>query len=84
MKTILNLLVDLADADLFALCEAIDIELQRREEPVSEVPDSARRRAIEREQSYRRRNGAARPRSALPESARRQPGAVRRDPVAGK
>ena len=54
MKTILNLLVDLADADLFALCEAIDIELQRREEPVSEVPDSARRRAIEREQSYRR------------------------------
>ncbi len=82
MKTILNLLAELADADLYALCEAIDIELQRREEPVSEVPDSARRRAIEREQSYRRRNGAARRRFALP--AGRRPGAVLRDLVTGK
>jgi hypothetical protein len=61
MKMILNLLEGLTEADLYALCEAIDVELQRREDALGEVPDSARRRAVEREQSYRRRNGAGAP-----------------------
>jgi hypothetical protein len=61
MKMILKLIEVLADADLYALCEAIDVELQRREDAIGEVPDSARRRAVEREQSYRRRNGAGAP-----------------------
>ena len=62
MNTILRQLQELADADLYALCEAVDMELQRREEVTDdEVPDSARRRAVEREQSYRRRNGSAAP-----------------------
>ena len=59
MKSILKQLQELANADLYALSEAVDMELQRRGEVVGEVPDSARRRAVEREQSYRRRNGAA-------------------------
>ena len=84
MKSILNLLVDLADADLYALCEAIDMELQRREEPVSEVPDSARRRAIEREQSYRQRTGAAAPPVRIIGIGKRRPGAVLRDRVTGR
>ena len=46
MKSILRQLQELADADLYALCEAVDMELQRREEVVGEVPDSARRRAM--------------------------------------
>ena len=61
MKMILKLVEVLADADLYALCEAIDMELQRREDAIGEVPDSVRRRAVEREQSYRRRNGAGAP-----------------------
>jgi hypothetical protein len=61
MSSILNQLQELADTDLYALCEAVDMELQRREGLTDEVPDSARRRAIERGESYRRRTGAAAP-----------------------
>jgi len=61
MKTILNQLQILADSDLFALSEAVDIELQRRDDVVTEVPDSARRRAVQRGESYRRSTGAAAP-----------------------
>ena len=61
MKTILKLVEVLSDADLYNLCEAIDIELERREETISIDFDSARRRAVEREQSYRHRNGAGAP-----------------------
>ncbi len=61
MSSILNQLQELADADLFALCEAVDMELQRREGLTDELPDSARRRALERGESYRRRTGAAAP-----------------------
>jgi hypothetical protein len=43
------------------LGEAVDRELQRRGEIIIDTPDSARRRAVEREQSYRRRIGAAAP-----------------------
>ena len=61
MNTILRRLQDLADADLYALSEAVDMELSRRDDVAGETLDSARRRAVEREQSYRRRNGAAAP-----------------------
>ncbi len=61
MKSILSQLQELADADLYALCEAVDLEMQRREDAVGEVPDSARRRAVKREQSYRHRTGAGAP-----------------------
>ncbi len=45
MQSIVKQLQELANSDLYALCEAVDLELQRREELVGEVPDSARRRA---------------------------------------
>jgi hypothetical protein len=61
MNTILRHVHHLADYELFNLSEAIDREIQRREELIAEVPDSARRRAVEREQSYRRRTGAMAP-----------------------
>ena len=61
MKTILKQLQILADSDLYALSEAVDVELTRRDDLTTEVPDSARRRAIERGESYRRRTGATAP-----------------------
>lgn len=61
MKSILKQIQELADTDLYTLSEAVDMELSRRDDVVGETPDSARRRALEREQSYRRRNGAAAP-----------------------
>jgi hypothetical protein len=61
VKSILIELQELADSDLYALCEAVDMELQRREGLTADVPDSARRRALERGGSYRRRTGAAAP-----------------------
>ncbi len=45
--------------ELVAISEAIDLELERRSERFDDVPESARRRAIERSHSYRRKNGAA-------------------------
>ena len=61
MSTILSQLQKLADSDLYALCEAVDMEMQRREGLTGDLPDSARRRAIERGGSYRRRTGATAP-----------------------
>ena len=63
MKTILKRLQDLADDDLYALCEAVDQELHRRADTDTGDDDSlsARRRIVEREQSYRHRNGSAAP-----------------------
>ena len=58
MKSIVNQLEALADSDLFAISEAIDIEMQRREKIAGDVPDSARRRAKARGESYRRNTGA--------------------------
>ncbi len=59
MNLILKRLQELADADIYTLSEAIDAEIQRRDEILGEASDSARRRAIERGQSYRNRNGSA-------------------------
>jgi len=61
MNAILKRLQQLADQDLFDLTEAIDQELQRREDMVDDMPESARRRAVERQQSYRRRTGSFAP-----------------------
>ncbi len=61
MKSIINQLQELADADLYALSEALDMEMQRREDAIGVVPDSARRRVVERGQSYRHRTGAGAP-----------------------
>ncbi len=61
MNAILKQLQELADADLYVLSEVVDLEMQRRAEVSGETLESARRRAVEREQSYRRRNGAAAP-----------------------
>ncbi len=64
MNIILDLLDELADTDLYALCDAIDTELQCRDEDAigkGEMYDSARRRAVQRERSYRRRVGAGAP-----------------------
>ncbi len=58
MNPLLKRLHQLADQELYALSEAIDLELQRREEMAEDVPESARRRANERQQSYRRRTGS--------------------------
>ena len=49
MKSIINQLQELADADLYALSEALDMEMHAARTATGEVPDSARRRAVERE-----------------------------------
>ena len=47
MKTILKQLVDLSDAELYSLSDAVDAELDRLSESGDEFADSARRRAVE-------------------------------------
>jgi hypothetical protein len=61
MNAILKRLRKLPDHELYTLSDAIDAELERRSQLADESFDSARRRAVEREQSYRRRNGAFAP-----------------------
>jgi hypothetical protein len=61
MNFILQQLNRLADSDLYGLSEAIEMEMQRRAEVVDDITESARRRAIERGQSYRRRTGSTAP-----------------------
>jgi hypothetical protein len=61
MNALLEHIEELADQELYSLCEAIEVEIHRREELSGELPDSARKRAVEREQSYRRRNSAFAP-----------------------
>jgi hypothetical protein len=61
MKTIVKKLNNLNDDELLSLSEAIDQELERRQERMEEIPESARRRAIMRDQSYRRATGSSAP-----------------------
>jgi hypothetical protein len=61
MNAILKRLRKLPDNELYVLSDAIDAELERRSQLAEEAYDSARRRALERQQSYRRRNGAFAP-----------------------
>ena len=61
MKTIMKSLDKLNNDELQALSEAIDVEMERREERIEEIPESARRRAVLRDQSYRRATGSSAP-----------------------
>jgi ribosomal protein S13 len=62
MNAILKRLRQLSDDELLSVSEAIDIELEHRLEREDEIPDSARRRAVQRQKSYRHSLGS----SALP------------------
>jgi len=62
MKILVKRLRKLSEDDLVDLSEAIDSELGRRLDRSERVPESARRRAVQRSQSYRHNTGA----SALP------------------
>jgi hypothetical protein len=59
MNAILNVLGRLDDDQLLRVSEAIDSELDRRLERSDPIPESARRRAIDRQFSYRHCNGSA-------------------------
>ena len=59
MTAILNRLRQLSDEELLSLSEAIDLELEFRLERHDGVPDSARRRAVQRQKSYRHSLGSA-------------------------
>ncbi len=61
MNAIVKHLSDLSEPELCSLAEAIDAEMGRREKDGEDMPDSARRRAVERQQSYRRRVGTSAP-----------------------
>jgi hypothetical protein len=61
MQSILKRLRKLADDELLAMSEAIDLEIEARLATTDETPESARSRALERQQSYRHRTGAAAP-----------------------
>ena len=65
MNTIFKRINKLADQDLYDLCEAIDVELQRRNMLTEDVPESARRSEVERQQSYRHRTGTGAPIKAV-------------------
>lgn len=61
MKPILKRLKQMGDDELLGLSEAIDVELDCRLETIDSIPDSARRRANARQQSYRHSNGSSAP-----------------------
>jgi hypothetical protein len=61
MKAIIKKLNNLNNDELLSLSEAIDQEMERRQERIEEIPESARRRAIMRDQSYRRSTGSSAP-----------------------
>lgn len=61
MNAIVRRLRKLADDDLLEVSEAIDRELERRLELSDPHPESARRRAVQREKSYRRVTGSSAP-----------------------
>jgi hypothetical protein len=61
MGSILKSLRKMADDELLALSEAIDMELEVRLEREECVTESARQRAVQRDQSYRRSTGSMAP-----------------------
>jgi hypothetical protein len=61
MKSIVKKLHNLNDDELLIISEAIDLELEHRQEKIEEIPESARRRAVMRDQSYRRATGSSAP-----------------------
>lgn len=61
MNVILKRLRGLDDDELLSISEAIDAELELRLDRTDAIPESARSRAVAREQSYRQRLGSAAP-----------------------
>lgn len=61
MNSLLRRIQQMGDDELLGLSEAIDFELDRRLETTDPIPDSARRRAHSRQNSYRRATGSAAP-----------------------
>jgi hypothetical protein len=61
MNAIIKKLLHLNDDELLAITEAIDLELERRQDREEEIPESARRRAVSRDKSYRRTTGSTAP-----------------------
>ena len=61
MNAQLKRLHKLADDELFSMSEAIESELDRRLERMERFPESAKRRAGQRGQSYRQRTGSSAP-----------------------
>jgi hypothetical protein len=61
MKAILKRLQTLGTDDLLNLSEALDTELESRLAGSDGIPESARRRAVSRGQSYRHSTGSAAP-----------------------
>lgn len=61
MKSVLKQLKKLNDDELLVVSDAIDAELERRMEREEVIPDSARRRAVQRQKSYRSRTGSSAP-----------------------
>ncbi len=58
MNSILKQLHKMGDDELCGISEAIDGELSRRQDLAEAIPESARRRAVLRDKSYRQRTGA--------------------------
>jgi hypothetical protein len=61
MNAMVNRLRQLTRDQLLSLSEAIDAEMERRGDLTEEAGDSARRRAVMRQQSYRRSTGSHAP-----------------------
>jgi hypothetical protein len=61
MHALLDRLRQLSDDELLAISEAVDTELECRMERTDPMPESARRRAVMRQQSYRRTTGSHAP-----------------------
>ena len=59
MNSVLKKLRKMGADELFAISEAIDAEIERRTDDAEVGEESARHRANERTQSYRRKNGAS-------------------------
>lgn len=58
MNAILKRLQQLSDDELLIVSEAIDLELEHRLRREEGIPDSARRRAVQRQKSYRHSLGS--------------------------
>jgi hypothetical protein len=61
MNAILKRLPNLGTDELLSLSEALDTELESRLASSDGIPESARRRALSRGQSYRHSTGSAAP-----------------------
>jgi hypothetical protein len=61
MRSLFKQLRQFTEDELLQLSEAVDQEITSRTANDGEVPDSARRRAVRRSQSYRQSTGSSAP-----------------------